>query len=274
MNIVVLGNVCIDHNSSEKKSYKGAGGPAIFMSLFFRKNKDISFTTISSYGKDFISYKDNLNLYPLKPNIFKSLVYENKIKNNKRSQKCHFYNDNILPKIDSKMIKILKDADVLFITPLIPHFLPEYIKKVLQQTKKDCIKILLPQGYFRKFNKSDNVIFREFEEANKILPLVNFVILSSEDYSNIERLSFEWNKKFGTTFLITQAEKGATIINKNRKVLVSTNPIPLGKIVDSIGAGDIFGASFGYNYYKHKNLVNSVKSANESARKKLLGNNG
>lgn len=270
MNIVVLGNVCIDKNNIEKTFYEKAGGPPAFMSLFFNKIKDASFTTIASYGQDFLPYKNSLNLYPLKPNASNTLVYENTIKNGERSQKCYFYKDAFPPVIDKGMTNIIKNSDVLFIAPLIPYFSPDYIKKAVSLASKDCLKILLPQGYFREFDDSDNVIFREFKEADGLLPLFDFVILSSDDYPNIEKLSSSWSKKSGTTFIITKAEKVAIIINKNERVVVPTNPIPLEDVVDSIGAGDIFSASFGYNYFKNKDLVKSARLANKAARKRLL----
>jgi sugar/nucleoside kinase (ribokinase family) len=270
MNFVVLGNVCIDHNRTNDISYEAAGGPPTFLSLFLNQTKDALLTTISSYGSDFLLFKNSLNLYPLSPNTASTLVYENTMAHGKRSQKCYFYKEALPPEINQDMTKIIKEADVLFITPLIPYFSPEYIKNVAELTSKDCLKIFLPQGYFRQFDENDNVVFREFEEADEILPLVDFVILSNEDYPNIENLSFKWNKKYNTTFIVTEAEKGAVIIAKNDKILVSTNSIPFEEIVDSIGAGEIFTASFAYNYFKNKDIERSVKLANESAREKLL----
>lgn len=274
MNLVVLGNVCIDKNKAEKTLYKRAGGPATFMSLFLKQTKDTSFTTIASYGTSFLPYKKGSSLYPLKPNVSNTLVYENTIKNGKRSQKCHFYKDALPPAVDKDITNILKMADVLFIAPLIPYFSPSYIKKVMKITGNKCLKILLPQGYFRKFDSTRSVLFREFKEAEEILPLVNIVIVGNEDYPNIEKLSLDWSQKYGTTFIITKAQKGAIIINKNKKIIVSTKPVPSEQIVDSIGAGDIFAAAFGYNYFKNKDLVKSVMLANQAAREKLLSKTG
>lgn len=270
MNVVVLGNVCIDKNTVEKKQYESAGGPATFISLFFKQTKNNSFTTIASYGADFLPYKNGLNLYPKEPNVFKTLVYENVVKNGIRAQKCHFFKEGLPPKADNEMTNIIKKADVLFIAPLIPYFSSSYIKKAVSLVSKNCLKILLPQGYFRNFDNSNNVVFREFKEADELLSLFDFVILSSDDYPNIEKLALEWSKKFGTTFIITKAQKGAIIISKNTKIIVSTNPIPSKVIVDSIGAGDIFSASFGYYYFKSKNLIKSVSLANKSAGQKLV----
>ncbi|OGH10689.1 MAG: hypothetical protein A3B38_04375 [Candidatus Levybacteria bacterium RIFCSPLOWO2_01_FULL_36_13] len=270
MNIVVLGNVCIDKNNIEKTFYKKAGGPATFMSLFFNKVKDTKCTTIASYGADFLPYKQGLNLYPGSPNLGNTLVYENTIINGKRSQKCRFYKENITPEIDKNAENVLKNADVLFIAPLIPYFSPEYVKNVVKITSKNCLKILLPQGYFRDFDNSNNVVFKEFKKEREILPLIDIVIVSDEDYPNIENLTLEWSKKYGTTFLITKAQKGAIIISTEVKKTVPTNPIPSKEIVDSIGAGDIFAAAFGYHYFKTKDLEKSVDYANQIAKQKIL----
>lgn len=270
MNVVVLGNVCIDKNKTEKTSYIKAGGPPIFMSLFFNKVKNASLTTIASYGVDFLPYKKGLTLYPSKPNASNTLAYENIIVDGKRSQKCHFYDNNLLPELSTDEKKIIEKADVLFIAPLIPYFSPDYVKEVVNQTSKDCLKILLPQGYFRNFDKEDNVIFREFKETDELLPFFNFVILSSDDYPNIEKLSLEWSKKYNTTIIITKAEKGAEVISKDGKINAMTDPISFEEIVDSVGAGDIFAASFGYYYSSTKNLEKSVRLANRAARERLL----
>jgi sugar/nucleoside kinase (ribokinase family) len=270
MNLAVLGNVCIDHNRTDDLSYEARGGPPNFLSLFLSQAKDTLFTTISSYGADFLPFKEDLNLYPLSPNIANTLLYENITIDGKRSQKCHFYKKALPPEINQKMTKILNATDVLFIAPLIPYFPPKYIKNVIGLTSKGCLKIFLPQGYFRQFDENDNVIFREFKEANEILPLVDFVILSSEDYPDIENLSVTWSKQYNTAFILTEAEKGAKIINKDGKIVVPTIPIPPSEIIDSVGAGEIFTASFAYNYCKNKDVEKSVKLANESAREKLL----
>lgn len=269
MKIVILGNICLDHNEG-KVSYTAAGGPATFMSDFFNKTKDVNSTVISSYGKDFLPYKKELNLYPLIPNVAKTIVYENIEKNGKRSQKCHFYKDNPPPRINPDIKRALKAADILFITPLIPNFSFDYLRKVTEEANKNCIKILLPQGYFRKFSGNGDVLFREFKEAENILPLVDILILSLEDYPNMEMLSLQWVKKYGITILITKAGKGASIINKNGVIQVPTVSIPENEIVDSVGAGDIFSASFGYFYFGNRDYDKSVKMANKTAREKLL----
>ena len=115
------------------------------------------------------------------------------------------------------------------------------------------------------------MIFRKFEEADKILPLFDFVFLSSEDYPNIEMLSIEWNRQYGATFILTKAQEGADIINKQGVKTIPTNPIPAEKIINSIGAGDIFSAGFAYHYLKSKDVFGSVEFANKAAAEKMLG---
>jgi len=270
VNLTVLGNICIDHNRADGNLYEAAGGPPTFLSLFLNQTKKTLLTTIASYGPDFLPFKNNYNLYPLNPNTTNTLGYENITIQGKRSQKCHFYKNALPPEISQDMTKILSTTDVLFIAPLVPYFSPQYINSIVELTPKDCLKILLPQGYFRQFDEDDNVIFRKFEEADALLPLSDFVILSSEDYPDIEDLALAWSKQYATTFILTEAERGAIIINKNGKVAIPTIPIPFAEIVDAVGAGEVFTASFAYNYFKIKDLEKSVRQANASAREKLL----
>ncbi|MFH1657360.1 MAG: PfkB family carbohydrate kinase [bacterium] len=270
MKAVIVGHLCIDHNISENSTYTAAGGSAVFIDKIFRRFKNWQTTVIAPYGEDFF-YVENFNLYPSRPTGRQTLVYENISKKNSRSQKA-LHCDSAKPvEIDKRAKEIIAEADILFITPLLPNFPPPYIENI-SETK--ALKILLPQGYFREINGQNNVIVRKFSEAEKILPLVDVVIVSNQDYPQMEELARQWVIGNNLTVIVTLAEKGALILNKEGESLVPTTPVPAEEIVDSIGSGDIFSAAFAYNYFQTKNLEAAVRFANELARQYLFRTSG
>lgn len=267
---LIIGHICIDQNVSEKISYVGAGGPAIFINKILNKFKNCKTTIISPYGKDFLPYFKNGAIYPLQPSNKNTLIYKNLSKKGVRVQKALNRKNAAPVKITKDMRAIIKQADIIFITPLLPNFSPKYIKQIAKASKKKAIKILLPQGYFRNFNLKNEVVFRKFSEANKVLPFIDFFILSNEDYPKIEQLSSNWAGKHKIVSIITLEGKGALIIDKNKKIIVSTISIPKNKIIDSVGCGDTFSAGFAYYYAKTKSLEKAVAFANKLAGKKLI----
>src|SRR3989339_755071 len=90
MNISILGNVCIDKNTSEQTSYVSSGSPAMFINRIYKQFPDCSTTIIASFGEDFLTYLNGVNIFPKFPNSKKTLIYKNISKKGNRSQKaCH-----------------------------------------------------------------------------------------------------------------------------------------------------------------------------------------
>lgn len=266
MNAVVIGHVCIDTNRSESIAYTGAGGPAIFISKIYHRIPGVDLTVIAPYGKDFLRYTRDLTFYPRKPISGKTLVYENFSKGNIRTQKAKFLEYAKLLPINKEIQRILQRADLIFVAPLTPDFTPLYLKDLFEEVKTS-IKILLPQGYFRSFDQ-DNVIKRDFIEDKEIVPLFDFVIVSDQDHPDMKSMSKKWSSK--TNVIMTLGDKGAVSIYKGKKIFAPTRPVKVVDIIDSVGSGDIFSASFGYKYYQTKDIKKSLLFANDIARQCLF----
>lgn len=265
MNIVIVGHVCIDHNISEHARYTSPGSPAMFMQKIFRQLPGASVTIVSHYGKDYLPYLTGISMHPTKPFGEKTLVYENVSHGNFRSQKA-LHRDLATPVvIDEKLKKLLSEADVIIFGPILPNFSVEYVKKVISVANPKAIKLLMPQGYFRSFDPENNVFFRTFVEAEKLLDTVDLVTVSREDYPDIEKMSLAWTKKRNATVILTEGDQGASIIAAGKKTHLPTERVPLKNIVDSVGSGDIFSAGFVYEYAKTGDLKKAVNFANKLA---------
>jgi bifunctional ADP-heptose synthase (sugar kinase/adenylyltransferase) len=270
MKILDFGHLCIDSNISENASYTSAGSPAIFMNKIFSQLPDIEFTTVASYGKDFLPYAKNLKLYPEKPNLKKSLIYENKQEiGGERVQRAYNRETALPVPIDDKVIALIQEADIIIISPLLSNFLPEYYRNIYNHAKKKTSILLLPQGYFRDFNKDDKVVPRNFTEVDEILPFVDAVTVSFFDQLYMTTVAERWVNKSNVIVIETLSDKGALIISKEGQFHVPTIPMPAVEIVDSVGSGDVFSAAFIFWYKRTRNLYQSVEFANELARQKL-----
>ena len=253
MNIVIIGHVCIDRNISENTSYMAPGGPTVFMAKIFDKFPGVNLKIVAPSIE-------------LQPN--KTLIYENRSKGNKRSQKAFNLKYAKPVPITDKIKRIVSESDLIFLAPLTPDYRPDYIASLFKKTKKNAVKILSPQGYYRYFDKNNNVIQREFVEADRLLPFFDFVISSNEDHKNMGRIARVWAKKIKV--IMTLGYKGSQYFYKSRSILVKSELVKVKDIVDSVGSGDIFTASFGYKYFLTKDIKKSLEFANDISRRCLF----
>lgn len=268
MNIHILGHVCIDSNVSEHVSYKGPGSPAVFMTHVYKKFPHVSSHIIAPYGSNFLYYSKELNIFPLQPIGDTTLLYENISHGNTRIQKAHHRESAKPPLLIEELKNILSSADILFFAPLTPDYSAEYVKTAMQHLQKDTLKIFLPQGYYRSFDHEDKVIEREFVEADELIPLFDFVIVSEQDHREMSNIAKDWSKN--TQVIITTGDKGAQYFFKDTSFTVPVDPVNPKDIIDSVGSGDIFSASFGYKYYLTKDVKKSLRFANDIARQCLF----
>lgn len=268
MNITILGHVCIDNNVSERTTYTTAGSPAMFMNKIFNKLPDVSTHIIAPYGTDFLPYSKGVHIYPNKPVSDWTLIYENNSQENIRSQKAlnREYAKPIL--LDDKLRSVISKSDVIFFAPLTSDYSSSYVESAMKHVKPDTLKILLPQGYYRSFDRNDNVISREFIEAEELLPLFDFVIISDQDHKKMLEIARGWAKT--TQIVMTQGDHGSLYLHNNTRVQVPVDPVKPSDVIDSVGSGDIFSASFGYQYYVTKDIKKSLNFANNIARQCLF----
>jgi len=268
MNITIIGHVCIDNNVSENAEYTAAGSPAIFMEKVYRKFSNVSVKIISPYGSDFLPYLQDVIIFPYKPTCRKTLIYKNNSLGNIRSQKAFNRKSAKPPIITIELKQIISQADVIFFASLTPNYSSRYVSNIIKLTKRNSLKILLPQGYFRSFDKKNNVIQRDFKEAETLISLFDFIIVSNQDHKDIDKFTQNWAKV--TNVIMTLGSKGSLYLNKNKSLLMPVEPVKEKDIVDSVGSGDIFSAAFGYQYFLTKDVKKSLTFANDIARQCLF----
>ncbi len=270
MKITIVGHVCIDKNTSENFSYTAAGSPAMFMNKIFKQLPDNQVTIVAPYGTDFLEHTGDAKFYPENSKGAKTLLYENITKAGVRLQKAH--NRGVANPVpaDNKTKEIVASSDIVFVAPLMPNLSPEYLSNILSHTKQETLKVLLPQGYYRDFDYEDNVQVRSFKEASGILPLIDVVILSEQDHSDMLALAKEWVSKYKIIVIITLGEKGAVAVTTEKEIQLPTRAVLEYEVVDSVGSGDIFSAGFSYRYQQTHDVKEAGRFANELARQCLF----
>lgn len=273
MNISILGHLCIDKNISEKASYISAGSPAMFLSKIFGQLPDCRTTILASYGSDFVHYKSQVEavFYPQLPTSNKTLVYENVTIDGKRVQKACQRNNALPIPLDERAEQIIQKSDCLFIAPLLPNYPPSYIKQIYSHTHRSVLKILLPHGYYRTFDRNDTVLVREFIELQQVLPCVDVVIFSENDHPKMIEITRSLAQQYRHLLIIvTLGARGARVILQNNYIPLHTTAVSEGDIVDSVGAGDAFAAAFAYRYYQTRDITEAGRFANAIARQRLF----
>ena len=269
--IVVVGHVCIDHNTVEHTKYTNWGSSAMYMTKYIQKTYGVEPKIIASYGQDFAPYAAGVSLYPPAQPDIPTLVYENIVKDGKRTQFCHHNEVCVPPKLDARMHRLVSSADILFLAPLTPAFHADYVSELLAGVRTSCLKVLLPQGYLRNIADDGLVSPREFDEAGETTPQFNLVILSDEDHPDAINAARSWKKSSPQTeFIVTRNANGADIIQANGEIHIPTTPVPPEQIVDSVGSGDVFGAATAFSLYDSADLPKAIETGHAAARQKLL----
>lgn len=267
MNITILGHVCIDHNRSEGASYTAAGSPAMYIARIYNKLPQTKTQIIAPFGSDFLPHINSVTIYPTTPQGDKTLLYENSSQGNLRTQRA-LNREYALPlPIDEGLIALMKASDIIYFAPLIPSYNVEYVQTCLSYAPENALKMLLPQGYYRDFTNENEVIQRTFVEADELLPLFDFVIVSEQDHQDMLSITHRWARYIKV--IMTMGDKGAMYINSSHSYIASTRAVPVKDIVDSVGSGDIFSASFGYKYRLTGDIHKSLAFANDIARQCL-----
>jgi sugar/nucleoside kinase (ribokinase family) len=98
----------------------------------------------------------------------------------------------------------------------------------------------MPQGFFRDWDESGQISFRDWEPSEALLRRLNVLVLSELDVPDPESLVRDW-RQLVETIVVTRAERGATVYQGAEECHYPARPA---QQVDPTGAGDVFAAAF------------------------------
>jgi len=270
-NIVLVGHVCIDHNTTESATYTNWGSSVLYMAKYLQATYFSVPLVITNYGPDIVPYLPAVDMVPDKPNQGQTLVYENDTRSVPRIWKAHNTEYAEPPELTAAVIEAVREADIVVVATLLPNYSPAYVQELLSYAKPSALRVLCPQGYLRHIEADGLVTPRRFTEADDIIPLFDLIIFSEEDHPQALKVAQQWQShNKDTHFIVTQGPGGASIVTEKEITAVPTTPLTPEQIIDSVGCGDVFAATALYDYYQKKDMVSAIKAAHRAAAKKLL----
>ena len=250
IDLLVIGNPTIDYIEGE---FFGPGGPVTYISNSLSQLGQNKIDIVTSFGKDFSeeNFPDCKNLLNIKSdhtNIF-DFFFTSKLR---RMNVIHGGK-----KIKLSDIKIKKEPDLIFISPVLNEFSIDKTKQLMEKFKSSFF-IGIPQGWIRKvIGEEVKFDFSGFEK----FPRFDILFFSDEELSN-SRNSLEKLRKLSNILVITRGSRGVSVYEKDE---ILNFPSVKVDSVNSIGAGDIFATVFSIKYYQLKNKSLAAKFANQIA---------
>ncbi|MFU8826756.1 MAG: PfkB family carbohydrate kinase [Brevefilum sp.] len=118
-------------------------------------------------------------------------------------------------------------------------------------------KCLTPQGWMRRTDSQDKVIYNPWEDYKRILPHADVAVISYDDVQGDEERIASMAGAI-PVFVVTEGYRGARVYWHND---VRFFTAPEVKYVDDTGAGDIFATAFFYRYFYTKDPWESGRFA-------------
>lgn len=123
---------------------------------------------------------------------------------------------------------------------------------------RDAFLGVTPQGWMREWQENGRVHRRPWDEARRVLPHADAVVLSKEDVASDSGLAAEYSRET-RCLVLTQGAEGCTVYASGE-----TRRLPAPKVdeVDPTGAGDVFAASFFYALQQGHDAWSAARFAN------------
>jgi hypothetical protein len=268
--IVIVGHICIDHNTTESKTYTSWGSGVLYMAQYFQRTHHLQPVAVTNYGPDILPHLPAVSLLPANPTQPQTLVYENDTRTHPRVWRAHNTGWAGEPALTSEVIQAIQSADIIILAVLLSNYTPGYIRQLLSYARPEALRMLCPQGFFRHVEADGLVVPRQFKEAGAVVPLFDVVVYSEEDHPAALDIAKTWKQTMDTEIVVTRGANGASIVEKDQVIHVPTTPLTPEEIVDSVGCGDVFAATLIHALYVSKDVHKAIVEAHQAARRKLL----
>ncbi|MEK7398071.1 MAG: PfkB family carbohydrate kinase [Candidatus Poribacteria bacterium] len=127
------------------------------------------------------------------------------------------------------------DIDIVYLCPVANEVDSSIVHKF-----PDSIIGASPQGWMRKWDSDGCVSPRKWDEAPKVLPYVDALIMSEEDISPFPDIVEEYASMV-KILVLTRGESGSTLFCDGKEVNFPAFKV---NVLDPTGAGDVFATAF------------------------------
>ena len=252
MKAAVIGHVSIDLIESRGNRHISLGGAPIYSGKILSET-GIRVKAITKIGiDDVLKFKGffeknsiDFELNTIISNIgtTKFLI---KFKNGKKTIKLLERCENIELEKHS-----MKSFDVIIISPIVGELIKKNIENI---NKSDAIKLLDPQGYIRKFNKTGICNYKKINITK--MPKTDIIKINKDEIkcivkNNNTKKIIEFIKSKGYKIIILTNEGIDLIIYFNKRIYKMFIPENI-ETEYTIGLGDIFNSVFVKSYIKEE----------------------
>ncbi|MGB9596617.1 MAG: PfkB family carbohydrate kinase [Candidatus Poribacteria bacterium] len=214
------------------------GGASAYSGTTARK-LGLNTGVVTAVGKDFLHYDKlcNISLFVIgeKDNSawdYPTTTFENIYENGIRRQFIRGVSATICA---NHIPDQWCNAGIVYLCPVANEVDPSIVHKF-----PSSIIGASPQGWMRKWDSSGRVFPREWEEAPKVLPYIDALIMSEEDILPFPNIIDEYANMV-KMLILTRGEKGSTLFYNGK---VFDFPAFKVNVIDPTGAGDVFATAF------------------------------
>lgn len=262
MQILLVGNLAIDENTTESGKFRGVGGSVYFAGKTIH-NLGGEAVILSPFGTDIPKNSlrgltfINHSLGIPHPVIFKNIHTEN----GERKQKAIIKKGSSNYEIESGLKTPSLNPDAVIVCPIIDNLTTGDILKIKTRFPKSFY-LLLPQGLLRNVDINGYVKPKEMTDEKNLIPLFDAVIYSDRDMPDPYEKAKKWSSQISTV-IVTEGENGCSVYYQGR-----LNHVPafrVERIIDSTGSGDIFAGAFAVGFIKNRDITSALNLAHGAA---------
>jgi sugar/nucleoside kinase (ribokinase family) len=126
---------------------------------------------------------------------------------------------------------------------------------------------VMPQGFFRAWDRDGRVRFTEWQPSRAVLERINLLVISELDVPDPVGLACDWGR-FIDIIVVTHADRGATVFEDGESCHYPARPA---RQVDPTGAGDVFAAAFLIRMHETGDICQAAAFANAVASYSIEG---
>jgi len=153
-----------------------------------------------------------------------------------------------------------RDTPIVHFGPIAGEIDPEMLERFPLS-----LRGVTPQGWLRQWDENGLVSFFDWKGIDRILKNANIAILSIEDILGDEDIIQEYAATV-PVFVVTEGASGARIYWNNDVRYIRP---PQENEIDSVGAGDIFAASFFIRYQQTRDPWEAARVATQLAARSV-----
>ncbi|GAB4556055.1 MAG: PfkB family carbohydrate kinase [Anaerolineae bacterium] len=146
-----------------------------------------------------------------------------------------------------------RDTPVVHLAPLDDEVDPE-----LATAFPNSFVAATAQGWMRAWDAEGVVRPKVWEDAERLLPILDLVVFSEEDIGRDVALEAHY-AALAKRLIVTRAANGCTIYQRGEQTMHL--PAPQVEVVDATGAGDVFAGVFYVYYYRTGNVLQAAQIA-------------